>query len=245
MSILSATFAQETPASTTTPATTTPAAASAPLATLTPVAAPQTTEESPSLMFGLKFAPSYNWISIDRDGYDTDGGYVGYIYGIMTDFRISNTNYYFSTGLEVSARGGKYKSTEIEVQGRPNAAGTVTQRFQYLDVPLSLKLKTKEIGYSKYYGNFGVIPGLMTKANRDIDFDNDNLYSDQEKAGNMSEFGFFNFGILLGAGMEYKFSGNSVINVGLTYHNSFVDVWTVKKATLNANYISLNLGIFF
>ncbi|MBL0343372.1 MAG: outer membrane beta-barrel protein [Bacteroidetes bacterium] len=219
----------------------------APAVTATAAPAPVTQkadEESPALMFGLKFSPSYNWISIDRKGFDSDGGYIGYIYGIMTDFRISNTNYYFATGLEVSARGGKYKSDLIEVQGRPDAKGKVTQRFQYLDVPITLKLKTKEIGYSKYYGAFGVIPGFLVKANRDVDFD-DESYEDTEKSSNQSEFGFFNFGISLGAGMEYKFSGNSVINAGLTYHNSFVDVWSEKNATLNSNYISLNLGIFF
>lgn len=249
--VLSASLAQES-VTTGSAGTTTTTAPSAPLSAVagTSAAAPQdAAEESPALMFGLKFSPSYNWLSIDRPGYESDGGYLGYIYGIMTDFRISNTNYYFATGLEVSARGGKLKSGQIVLGQNLNgqdvvAAGSIIQRMQYLDLPIALKLKTKEIGYSKYYGSFGVMPGFLIKANRDIDYNDSNI-EDSNKGGNMSDFGFFNFGITLGAGMEYKFSGNSVVNLGLTYHNSFVDVWSAKNATLNSNYVSLNLGIFF
>ncbi len=201
-------------------------------------------DEAPKLMFGLKFAPSFNWFALDRTGYSSDGVYLGYIYGVVTDFRIAQ-NYYFSTGLEASQRGGKYKSNILKVNDNDVLAdGKVTQRLHYLDIPVALKLKTNEIGYSKYYGKFGVIPGFLTKANRDVDYSNAAI-PDVDKGSNMKDFGLFNMGIILGAGMEYKFSGNSALNVGINFQNSFIDVWSEKDAKISPNYISIDLGLFF
>lgn len=224
------------------PETTVAPTAPAPVAAPAPVVQ-RASESSPSMMFGLKFCPSFNWLSIDRAGYSSDGGYLGYVFGVMTDFRITD-NYYFATGIEASQRGGKYKYDGIPGLGSDSAIRKVTQRLQYLDIPVALKLKTNEIGYSKYYGSFGVIPGFLIKANNDIDY-NSNMYVGSKKSSNMSDFGFFNFGFLVGLGMEYKFSGNSAINVGLNYQNSVVDVWSTKKATMKPHYVALNIGLFF
>ena len=231
-----------TPAATPVAVAPIPATVDAPAA---PAAPAQATKESPSLKFGLKFTPTYCWFKLDRTDYDTDGGYVGYIYGIMTDFRIAD-NYYFATGVEVSQRGGKYKSDNLILNDDPliTEKGVVTQRLQFVDIPFSLKLKTNEIGYSRYYGTFGFLTGFTVKANQDIDFE-DPTMEDRDKRDNMSDFGFFNFGLLVGAGMEYNFSGNTALSFGIQYHNSFVDVWDVQDAKINPNYIPLNLGLFF
>jgi len=228
-----------TPAAT--PATTPPPATPAP-------AASQTQSEiidDQALMFGIKLTPAFCWFTLDRNDYKSDGVYVGYIYGIMTDFRLAK-NYYISSGLEISQRGGKYTSDSLVVDANTNqkAKGTVTQKLQYLDIPLTLKLKTNEIGYMRYYGTFGFLTGFTLKARQDKDYD-DEQFEDRDKRDNMSDFGAFNFGLLVGAGFEYNFSGNSALSVGLQYHGSFVDVWSDDNAKINPNYVSLNLGLFF
>jgi len=224
-----------------------PAATPAPSPAPAPEASSQATDNGggKALMFGLKFTPSYSWFGLEREGYDTDGGYIGYTYGVMMDFRIAD-NYYFGTGVEISQRGGKYNTTKEVISKDPDtfADAAVTQRLQFVDIPLSLKLKTNEIGYTRYYGTFGFLGGFLVKANKDIDYEID-IYEDKEKSGNMSTFGAFNFGLLVGAGLEYNFSGNTALTAGIQYHNAFVDIWSEDNAKMTSSYISLNLGLFF
>lgn len=236
--------AQETPPPA--PATT-PTSSAAPAPAPAPVASSQATDNGggKALMFGLKFTPTYTWFGLDRENYDTDGGYIGYTYGIMMDFRIAD-NYYFATGVEISQRGGKYKSDKAVISENPlvTTKAEVTQRFQFIDLPFSLKLKTNEIGYTRYYGSFGFLGGVMVKANQDIEFENP-AYEDKDKRDNQSDFGSFNFGLLVGAGLEYNFSGNTAVTAGIQYHNAFVDIWAIDNAKMTSSYISLNLGLFF
>jgi hypothetical protein len=105
-------------------------------------------------------------------------------------------------------------------------------------------MKTKEIGYMRYYGSFGFLAGFLTKANKDVDY-SDSSIPDQDKQSNMSDYGTFNFGLLLGAGFEYKFSGNTALTAGVQYHNAFVDLLSEGNGTIKSNYIGLNIGIFF
>ena len=212
-----------------------------------PAPAPQqSTSEDQKLMFGLKLAPTYCWFSLESDELDSDGGYVGYTYGVMTDFRIA-TNYYLATGIEISQRGGKFKSQfPLPDTTFSFTPGTVTQRLQFVDIPVSLKMKTKEIGYMRYYGSFGFLTGFLIKANWDIDYESSAI-PDIDKSSNMSYYGSFNFGLLLGAGFEYKFSGNTAFTAGLQYHNAFVDMLSedAGDGTLKSSFVGLNLGIFF
>ena len=58
--------------------------------------------------FGLKATPTISWLRVDAEGVSNDGIRIGFTYGLVTEFRISN-NYAFGTGIDISYRGGKYK----------------------------------------------------------------------------------------------------------------------------------------
>jgi opacity protein-like surface antigen len=206
--------------------------------------------EEPGLHFGLKLTPTFNWFTVDRNEFESDGAYIGYTYGLMMDFKLAR-NYFLATGVEISQRGGKLKSdalaTETGLGGSPiKIGGTITQRLQYVDIPLALKLKTNDIGYIQYYGHFGFLMGFMIKANQDVDFDDNSYgYEDKNKRNNQSDFGFFNFGLNVGLGLEYNIAGNTDITVGVGYQNGFVDIWSEDKAKITNNSITLNFGVFF
>jgi hypothetical protein len=203
-------------------------------------------EADPSFHFGLKLTPTFSWFSIDREAFETDGVYVGYTYGVMMDFRLAK-NYFIGTGVEISQQGGKFKASDLEAtQSGIPIGGKVTQRLQFVDVPFVLKLKTNEIGYMQYYGQFGFTMGFLVKANQDVDFNDNALgYDDVNKRNNQSDFGPFNFGLNVGIGTEYNIAGNTDITIGIGYHNGFVDIWTPDKAKITTNHITLNFGVFF
>lgn len=187
--------------------------------------------------FGLKASPGLAWTRINADGVKQDGLRVGFTYGLMTDFSIS-TNYAFSTGIDISTRGGKYKVTV------PNGSVSVDQKLQFIDIPIALKLKTKEIGYIKYYGLFGFNPGIVVKATKDVSSDVAYI-PNENKVSNQSDFTVFNVGLLIGAGIEYNLGGNTSVTAGLHYNNGLIDIWDINKAQMKSDGLTLNLGIFF
>jgi len=210
----------------------------------------QGTSSDQGLHFGLKLTPTFNWLTVDREGYENDGMYIGYTYGLMMDFRLAK-NYFLATGVEIAQRGGKLKSDQLQIENdlfgnEVKIGGTVTQRLQYVDIPLALKLKTNDIGHMQYFGHFGFMMGFLVKANQDVDFE-DNIYGyeDKNKRNNQSDFGFFNFGLNVGLGVEYNIAGSTDITVGVGYQNGFVDIWSEEQAKATSNTITLNFGVFF
>jgi len=194
----------------------------------------QSTSTPPaSFYIGLKATPIVYWGVIDGNGVKSDGERIGFTYGLMTDFHIDR-NYFFSSGVDISNRGFKAKSGDAKI----------IQRLKYIDIPVALKLKTREMGYMTYYGLFGFLPGFLIGANQDIE---SSLYN-EKKRSNQSDFSFFNAGILVGIGLEYNIEGSTTLTGGITYNNSFTDVFEPQQgndAKVKLNQISLNIGVFF
>lgn len=187
--------------------------------------------------FGLKATPTISWLRVDAEGISNDGIRIGFTYGLVTEFKFSS-NYAFATGIDVSYRGGKFKFNigDDEV--------AFTQKLQFLDVPVALKLRTNEIGYMKYYGTFGFLPGVIIKATESIDSESP-FVEDRSNRSNQSDFTVFNIGLLVGAGAEYNLGGKTSITAGITYNNGIIDILKEKDAQMNSDCISLNLGVFF
>jgi hypothetical protein len=187
-----------------------------------------------SFYFGLKATPTVYWGSIDDDFVESDGSRVGFTYGLMMDFHIDRS-YFFATGIDISNRGFKAKAGDTEV----------IQRLKYIDIPVALKLKTKEMGYFTYYGMFGMLPGFLIGANQDIDSPIDS--EDRNKRNNQSDFSWVNAGILVGLGVEYNIGGSTYLTGGISYNNGFTDTYEPEEGDLKitSNQISLNLGVFF
>jgi opacity protein-like surface antigen len=109
-------------------------------------------------------------------------------------------------------------------------------RLQYVEVPLTLKLRTNEIGYITYWGQFGIVPGLNINAKGDdtVDFlygksdtgwgETDRVSFSSEDEDIKNDINIFRVGLLIGAGIEYSLSGNTAVLAGITYNNGFTDV---------------------
>ena len=124
---------------------------------------------------GLQVAPNFSWIKANTDNVENDGLKFGFNYGIMGDFNFAD-NYAFSTGISLVNTGGKIIRPDI--QDVPNSGltakgygqTTADVRLKYIEIPLTLKLKTNEIGYLKYFGQFGFGLGVNYDATADEDF---------------------------------------------------------------------------
>jgi opacity protein-like surface antigen len=178
------------------------------------------------LHFGLKVSPTLAWFKSDTKDVTSDGSKLGFAYGLMTDFAFT-PNYVFATGVDVTYRGGKIKSADTS-----GNSVSINYTLQYIEIPLTLKLKTNEIGYITYFGKFGFAPGINIKAQ----IDGENGKSGIEP---------INIAFIVGLGAEYSLGGKTSLMGGITFNNGFVDVVKSSDLKLTTNFISLDIGLFF
>ena len=207
------------------------------------------------LHFGLKAAPSLAWLRSDTPGYTSDGSKFGFSYGLMTEFKFA-PNYAFATGIDISYRGGKFKTvTDIKNPSGGdslNISNASSYTLQYIEIPLTLKLKTNEIGYLSYYLQAGVAPGWNIRARQNfttttqITSGGSTITSSATGEGVdiKDDINNLNFSMIIGGGVEYTISGSTVLLAGLQFNNGFIDVFD-GDAKVNSNFLALTLGVLF
>jgi len=191
---------------------------------------------------GLTAHPTIGWVKPDIG--KSNGVALGFSYGLMGDFNFTQ-NYSFATGLTITTINGK--STEVVTLG--STGGTPSQfeneikyKLQYIEVPLTLKLKTVKINEVRYYGQFGLSNGFMIGAKQDFDLVGGTSGRDVNIKDDIK---FYRAGLIIGAGAEFDVSGNTSITTGLTFNNGFTDITNSKNSTVKNHYVGINIGVFF
>jgi opacity protein-like surface antigen len=204
-----------------------------------------------SLKLGLKVSPNLGWLRPETRNFENDGIRFGFSYGLISDFRLAE-NYYVGSGLFITHWGGKLLMPAKELVNDVEIA--VTQRrtynLQYLEIPLTLKLLTNEIGYSTYYGQFGIGLGANINAKGEDRFYNDSYVRVDESPDIKSDITFMRVALVIGAGMEYSLAKNASVLVGVEYNNGFTNLLKSKpehtsKHSAVTNYFQLTIGIVF
>ncbi|MBT6029441.1 MAG: PorT family protein, partial [Crocinitomicaceae bacterium] len=185
--------------------------------------------------FGLAIEPSINWYSPSEEKkFESDGNPLKFGFGLVTDFKLGE-NIWFSTGLNITTGGGSIKYLENPTDGigyylLDNDILEPTGKFSdidstadfivldkrnynanYVSIPLTLKMKTKEIGMMKYFGQFGFDVSIKTKGRADDE-------GTPLTTGNTPDLTDLNIdsemqpllaGLNIGAGAEYNISGST------------------------------------
>jgi len=201
----------------------------------------------PSMRFGMKIQPAMGWLRSDTEGIESNGSEFRFTWGGMAEFKFGE-RYYFATGIDVSNRGGSIRQTVTQ-----DSLTTITDqnlKLKYIELPITLKLKTNEIGYLCYYLQFGLAPGFNFRSNADITTTtqisgNGPVTTKAEKVDVDDAINFFNLSLVIGLGAEYRFSGTTTLVGGLTYSNGFLDAASDNNVTLNTNYLGLTVGVLF
>ena len=201
--------------------------------------------------FGVKAQPALAWLKIDApSGTDlkSDGLPFGFGYGLITDFGFAD-RYAFSTGLEVAYRGGKTLYNSKDTSGATVVTKT-DYSLQFIELPITLKLKTNEIGYMTYFFQVGFAPGIAIRTRADIETVRASGTTSEKNKDVADDINEFNLSLLIAAGAEYNISGNTSLLFGLTFNNGFLDVlddkqYNAAKVKGNSNYLALTVGIMF
>ena len=125
-----------------------------------------------SFRFGLKGASNFGWLSGTDKTIENDGTSVGFAYGLMGEYAINST-YGLHAELLLSQINSKFNLTSEQsfvndINNTKISSLNYKYTIQYLEIPMSMKFNTKEIGNLVYYGNFGFSPGFALNARASI-----------------------------------------------------------------------------
>jgi hypothetical protein len=225
-------------------------------------------ESDRKVRFGMKIAPAFCWMKPDFKGgsvnFDAanDGSKLGFNWGPTLEF-VLNETFLISTGVDVNSIGGKLSgSAQRETGSIYSWKHEFTNRF--LEFPLMIKGRTKEIGHMRYFMHFGLSAGFRYKEKFTLTEtlsagDNIPKLDDKESFTNV-----FRGTMLVGGGAEYNLSGNTSLVGSITFNNgltNFINSKGIKKyiETSNhpnddfntveqnsiLNFIALNIGVLF
>lgn len=234
--------------------------AAAVIGTTTLVAQDATSSEG--VRFGLKLSPNMGFVRPDTKGLEANGAGFGYTFGLMTEFPIGvQGNYRFATGLNLNHILGKWKQDFAyvdQIGGSSKTKGLETEvKLQYIELPLTIKMMTSEIGYMRYFGvvGFGNAFNISAKSNTQIPTVTGSDaatglpvvsgFETSDDEDMQSDIALYKASLIVGAGVEYNFSGNTSLLAGVTYNNGFTNILDIEGVKAKAHYLELTVGVFF
>jgi hypothetical protein len=191
--------------------------------------------------FGLTATPLISWHKADDPRISSEGVRAGFQYGLLVDALLNGEGrYIFSTGAVVTMTGGNLNTTtDVFSISDQNS-------LQYFEIPLTLKLVATELNYFRFWGQFGLVPGVNIRARGDRDVSPDQVDISDAINRRISEIMLVDIGLQVGAGAMYELAEHLHLSGGIIYRNGFVnnyDDGDGNKITLN--HLALQIGIFF
>lgn len=142
--------------------------------------------------------------------------------GVLLDY-FFQPHFAFSTGVFWNLSGVSYdllRDLDYSFQSGPRVISSgdrITYQLPYLEIPLGLKLATREIGYSQFFADFGVRPIYFLNPTAST---GDGL-TDHDPA--LKELHRFNLGYQTELGWKYSFGNKTCLWVSVYYKNTFLD----------------------
>lgn len=195
------------------------------------------------IRFGVQVKPNVSWFKPKDANATSDGARVNWGAGIVADFHFAEL-YSFSTGLTIDNQSGKLTYTEKVFDSADGLWNIVEYKrkysLRYIEIPLLLKLQTKEIGYMTYFLNVGLGLGANWAAtasgdsylkyvhdvNEDdeLDWHVQNEDVAEAKLNVRDDFKLFRSSVIVGGGVEYNVNSGTSIVIGVSYNGGFSNI---------------------
>jgi len=232
-------------------------------------------QDNRKVAIGFKVSPNFAWTRIMEGPMENNSLGLGFSYGLMGDINIGNNpNYWLSTEFIVTSTPSKINTNDTLwsddklKSGLPYKNATFSYNLQYIQVPITLKLKTNEIGKFKYWGQFGVAPAFLMQQklktastpsiygnntqSHNPNLDANDKYDFKGDVGSFSGKGAYQddvhkarISLIMGVGIETKISGKTMFSAGLRFDNAFSDLFVDDAVDGRNNFLGIQLGIFF
>jgi hypothetical protein len=198
---------------------------------------------------GLYVSPEISWFKPDSKQVEKEKSRMSFGFGLTSDIALTN-NFSLNIGLGFLNAGGslKYLDSLPKIETVDSTYLKLPQnkiikyKLQYLEIPISIKGKTNEIGYISYFLKFGISPLILYKSRADVTVDsNDDIKNEVRSVA---------FAYHIGAGITYKLKGDTKLLVEGIFRNGLSDIEKIKnyagkdyKNILNT--IEIRVGIVF
>lgn len=177
--------------------------------------------------FGVKLAPNLSWISPDTEGYEYNGMQMGFSWGFLADITLTE-NYFIKTGFNIDYQNAKLRYEEQRNLSETDPAltlGTLDRKYklQYLEIPITLKMRTNKFGEFAFYGEIGFGAAFNLKAKAQDKFYYNNSTLDSEADIN-DEITLMKGSLIVGAGLEYFIDESTTIVTSLIFSNGLTNI---------------------
>jgi len=222
------------------------------------------------LQIGFRVSPNVTWAKIKSGPAERSGTGLGFSYGLEANYKFG-PNYFLCIEALVTSMKNSIALKDSFYQGDGTVGSYYNDvkqayKFQYVQVPLTMKMKTNTINGTRYFFQAGLAPSVLISRNVKVSADKP-LPTDGEwfspnasdrDAGDFqldpnnsntkafdNKIGIFRVPLVLGAGIEYDLSGNTAFTAGIRWDNGFTDIFRDKNTVGINNYLGLSLGILF
>lgn len=192
---------------------------------------------------GIKVSPNISYMKSENGDITIEKAPLKFGFGLVVDKMFAD-KYAIGTGVNVYRVGGNtrymYETTVDDVSCIYDL--TRDYKLTYVEVPLTLKLRTSPIGGITYWGQFGAGISYLYKAYGDdqvqMKYDNQdvggayrsNIGSLVMDNGNeiQKELMPVRASMIIAAGIEYPISGSTAIMAGITYNGGLISTYKSK-----------------
>jgi hypothetical protein len=170
-----------------------------------------------------------SWMKPDMKEWTNDGVRFGYGYGFMAEFAVA-PNLVIASGFDVMYGSGKLKfaDTLVSYDGSIAKQSDINSlyKIQYLQLPITIKMRTNEINYFRYYMRLGSSLGFRigTKYTEEISAKDGSFVFrtfDDEKA--IDRVPLFRASFDVGAGIEYSLGGTTALLAEIYFNNGLTN----------------------
>ncbi len=189
---------------------------------------------------GFTAGPNIGWFSVDDvDAAKNDGVKIGYSYGVLADFTLA-PNYYIGTGFTLTSVHGQLIANSVA-----SSSYTITNSYKvnYVEIPLTLKLKSAPSDLGRFYGQFGLGTGFRIGKKGSSEGKRLGEAAESLPAGHLDNVNRIRLSLVMGAGAEWSIGNGMSFLTGLTFNNAFTR--TSGNPEISSKYVALNFGIFF
>lgn len=182
---------------------------------------------------GILGSSQISYINSNQTDVET-GGALLFGFGGIAEYHFAD-RYSFSSGFEFINRGGSLKVQDT----------TGDYRAQYIQIPLQIKMRTRQFGYNTYFAEMGFAIGFET--GEKVEWEP----SAPDQAGE-SLVSLFDANFRIGIGVEYDLGGDTRLLGRVQYHRALSnnllaseDARLDEQYQYRFDYISLSIGVIF
>lgn len=182
---------------------------------------------------GILGSSQISYINSNQTDVET-GGALLFGFGGIAEYHFAD-RYSFSSGFEFLNRGGSLKSQDT----------TGNYRAQFIQIPLQIKMRTRQFGYNTYFAEMGFAIGFET---------GEKVEWEPATPDNLGEslVSLFDANFRIGVGMEYDLGGDTRLMGRLQYHRALTnnllageDQRLDEQYQYRFDYICLSIGVIF